>query len=148
MGCLLKFIQYLLLVFRRDEPGERHLIHLFNVVVLVRLLLGSRKSLAFQGGPFLSVENEQVRDALNLVHLENHAAGEERLQCLDESILKTAFQSGASGHEEASFLDKDNRKNEKCVTHLSPLHKRGCFFGGSQNKHKKSRDTRKHLGSG
>ena len=29
----------------------------------------------------------------------------------------------------------------KCVTHLSLLHKRPCFFCGSQKGHKKSRDT-------
>lgn len=36
---------------------------------------------------------------------------------------------------------KNKMERGKCVTHLSLLHKRPCFFCGNQKGHKKSRDT-------
>ena len=89
----------MLLVGRIDERGVGHVVHLGYIPILVRAVLGLGGGLHLEGGPSVSMENEEIRNTLLVVRvvLQNHTARKPVLDLLDELGLKVSFEHDDSG---------------------------------------------------
>jgi hypothetical protein len=122
-------MQYFLPIFLIDKTRERHLVHEINIVVLVGLVRGLRAPLTFQEGPLIAVQDEQIRDTLNMVHLERHASGKKSVECFDEVILKSTLKAFTSRHKRC-LLKGNLREKDDALLKIgisSSSHKRACF---------------------
>ena len=64
-----------------------------NIIILIGLLLCHSGSLTFQNGPFVFIQNSEIREALHVgFNLENHSARKTSLDLLFQLCLKIAFE--------------------------------------------------------
>lgn len=104
--------------------GAGHPVHLLHVVVLIGPVRSSGRTLHFQRRPFVFVQNQQVRNALQIVGvvLQDHGARKAIPDLLDQLVLILGFP-----HKPLSFIPKI-KKREVDLHEVVLSIKRAEFF--------------------